>query len=163
MKALLTLALLVTVATFCRAQDEYVIVGKVLPDGAAELEIDRIVLLDAIESLHPITVPKTIWYKVRFSDGPRRYLVCEVDTFIIAFECRQVGDNIIVHSQGITHIGTPVRCMNPEFRFADDGEIVGCGCGDKLYEGPPRSCNHSISTPQLDIVEAIEKALRQSR
>jgi hypothetical protein len=88
--------------------------------------------------------------------------LCEVDTFIVAYECSQVGDNIIIRSEGTTHLGTSDNCRNPEFRFAGNGEIVGTICGDKRYDGPIRTCNHSIKTPQTDIVAAIEKQKRST-
>ncbi len=163
MKTLLTIALLCSVVFACRAQDEYTIVGKVLEDGTVQLDVSKTNLLHAIASIHPIPEEHyPIWYQVKISKGPRRYLVGEVDTFIIALECEQVGDNVILLPQGITHIGRPDGCLNPEFVFSDDGEILGCTCADKLYKGPRRICNHSITRPQSDIIAAIEKERRST-
>ena len=162
MSKLLTIVMLCCLVFSCRAQEEYVIVGKVLPDGTAELDVSKQVLFRAILSMHRIPEEHfSVWYETRFTEGPKRYLVCEVDTFILGFECRQIGDNIILPAQGITHMGTSEKCLNPGFFFGKEGEIVGCRCEDKLYDGPPRTCNHSIRTPQSDIVSAIEAQQRR--
>ena len=101
-----------------------------------------------------------IWYRVRISEGARQYLVCEVDTFIVAYECERRGKDLMLRQDGITHIGiSEDDCMNLEFMFADDGEILGCMCVDKLYEGPRRTCNHTIKTSQTDIIAMIKIAM----
>lgn len=164
MNSSLIVVLFFVIVMSCAAQEEYAIIGSVNQDGEAILEVPQGELWIAVLSIYPVPVgPEGIWFRVRFTEGAKRYLVCEVDTFVVAFECRQVGDNIILPAKGTTHICTSEKCYNPGYLFADDGEILGCTCDDKLYEGPRRTCNHTIQTPQSEIVWAIDKAQRSPR
>ncbi len=143
-----------------QAQDEYVIVGKVLADGTVQEEVTPSHLLPAVRLVRDIRdIDQPIFFRMKFTVGPIRYLSCEVRDFVIAFECRQVGENIIIPAQGTTHLGTSELCYNPTFKFDERGEIMGCTCEDKLYDGPPRSCTHTIRTTQSDIVAAISAKL----
>lgn len=147
--------------TTCTAQIASVVVGKVQDDGHIEVTMAKWDIVDAIEIVKPIFAKPAedgvyqLQIVLAFTAGKPPYLVCEVNDFVVAFECYRDGENVLIKPDGTTHLCTSEKCYNCAVSMTDSGEIIGCKCDDMGYDGTPRVSNHSIRTPQGDIITAI--------
>ncbi|MFZ1729874.1 MAG: hypothetical protein WBQ23_07170 [Bacteroidota bacterium] len=149
-------SLLLLAAVHCSAQLPPVAIGTIDASGNVAVTIDKGDVFDAIviaKQVQPEEYP--LWIVLSASNGTTPYLICEVNDFVIGFECYRDGNTVFIKQDGITHIGTSEKCYNCVFSWTDSGEINGCSCDDKGYEGPERTCNHSIRSPQEDVITTI--------
>ncbi|MBE0644053.1 MAG: hypothetical protein IH600_08235 [Bacteroidetes bacterium] len=158
MHNLITFSMILIAAVTCSAQESSIVVGEYSNNGTIELIVSQGAVYAACQKVKNTSTGERVQMvnmDAHITAGQTPYLVCEINGVIFAFECYQEGRNILIKPDGTTHLGESDLCYNCAFLWDETGAIVGCGCEDKLYEGPKRTCNHSIFTPQRDIISAI--------
>ena len=162
MKALIVSLVILIASSVCIAQEAPVLIGKVLDDGSVKTTVS---LAAAYAGCMKVKNTRTdervqvISMDMHIVTGDIPYLICELSSFSVAFECYQEGRSIYMSPNGTTHLATSNLCYNLAFIWGDSGAIVGCRCEDKMYDGPKGTCDHSIFTPQQqDIIRAMREA-----